>query len=195
MIPRPDLSKLDEAAKDALILALIDMVNRLEAEVAGLRLGLPPKTPENSSLPPSRGAKPSDPGIGGAGAKGKPHGGAARSLSENPTAVRRERVVSCPGCGAGLDAGAQEPWLIYDHIDLPPIAPVITRVELMAGRCACCRHRYRAEAPADMPLGSPFGPGLVALVLHLRFSQGIALKRLAALLGDVFGVGISEGGW
>ena len=65
----------------------------------------------------------------------------------------------------------------------------------MAGRCACCRHRYRAGAPADMPSGSPFGPGLVALVLHLRFTQGIALRRLAALLGDVFGVGISEGGW
>jgi transposase len=195
MIPRPDLSKLDEAAKDALILALIDMANRLEAEVAALKakLELPAKTPENSSLPPSRGSKPSGPGIGGAAAKGKPHGGAARSLSENPMAVRRERVASCPSCGAGLGAVAQEPWLVYDHIDLPPILPVVTRVELMAGRCACCRHRYRAEAPADMPSGSPFGAGLQALVLHLRFTQGIALRRLSALLGDVFGIAISQG--
>ncbi len=202
MIPRPDLSKLDEAGKDALILSLIDLANRLmaqvaalEGEVAGLKakLGLPPKTPENSSLPPSRGSKPSDPGIGGKGAKGKRHGGAARALSDHPTAVRQERVASCPSCGAGLEAGAQTPWLIYDHIDLPPILPVITRVELMAGRCACCRRRYRAEAPADMPSGSPFGPGLQALALHLRFTQGIALKRLKRRLADVFGVEISEG--
>lgn len=202
MIPRPDLSKLDEAAKDALILSLIDLANRLTAQVAALeaevaalkaKLGLPPKTPENSSLPPSRGSKPSDPGIGGKAAKGKPHGGVARGLSENPTSVRHERVQACSACGAGLEASAETPWLIYDHIDVPPIAPVITRVELMAGRCACCFRRYRAEAPADMPYGSPFGPGLVALVLHLRFTQGIALKRLKALLADVFGVELSEG--
>jgi transposase len=202
MIPRPDLSKLDAAAKDELILSLVDLANRLmaqvaalEAEVAGLKakLGLPPKTPENSSLPPSRGSKPSDPGIGGKGAKGKSHGGVARALSETPTSVRRERVEACPSCGAGLEAAAETPWLIYDHIDLPPIAPVITRVELMAGRCACCLRRYRAEAPADMPFGSPFGPGLVALALHLRFTQGIALKRLEGLLADVFGVAISQG--
>ncbi len=202
MIPRPDLSKLDEAAKDALILSLVDLANRLMAQVAGLEArvaeleaqpGVPPKTPLNSSLPPSRGSKPSDPGIGGKGTKGKPHGGQARELSGNPTAVRRERVASCPGCGSQVQADGEEPWLIYDHIDLPPIAPRITRVELMAGRCACCRGRYRAEAPADMPSGSPFGPQLVALALHLRFTQGIALKRLAAVFADVFGVGISQG--
>jgi transposase len=195
MIPRPDLSKLDAAAKDALILSLIDLANRLMARVAALeaQLGLPPKTPENSSLPPSRGSKPSDPGIGGKGAKGKPHGGVARALSENPTSVRRERVEACPSCGAEVEAGGETPWLIYDHIDLPPIQPQITRVELMAGRCACCRTHYRAQAPADMPSGSPFGPGLQALALHLRFTQGIALKRLKGLLADVFGVEISEG--
>jgi transposase len=195
MIPRPDLSTLDHAAKDALILSLIDMVNRLEAEVAALkeRLGLPPKTPLNSSLPPSRGHKPSDPAIGGKAGKDKPHGGVARALTENPTAVRRERMASCPACGAGLAASAQEPWLIYDHIELPPIAPVITRVELMKGKCPCCARGFKAAAPGDMPAGSPFGPELVALVLHLRFSQGIGFKRLKALLADVFGVKLSEG--
>jgi transposase len=202
MIPRPNLSKLDEAGKDALILSLVDLANRLmaqvtvlEGEVAALKakLGLPPKTPENSSVPPSRGGKPSDPAVGGKSARGKPHGGVARALCDHPTAVRRERVASCPGCGAGLEAGAERPWLVYDHIDLPPILPVVTRVELMAGRCACCRRRYRTEAPADMPYGSPFGPGLVALVLHLRFTQAIALKRLKGLLCDVFGVELSAG--
>lgn len=189
---------MDEAAKDALILALIDMVNRLEAEVAALkaRLGLPAKTPENSGTPPSLGKKPSDPGIagksGGSSAK-KGHKGSARALADYPTAVRRERVEACPSCRAELGEMCQEPWHVYDHIDLPPITPVVTRVELMAARCPCCGQRCRARAPADMPMGSPFGPGLVALVLHLRFSQGIALKRLEALMADVFGLKISAG--
>jgi transposase len=195
MIPRPDLSELDEAAKDALILSLIDMVNRLEAEAAALKakLGLPAKTPDNSSVPPSRGSKPCGPAIAGKRATGKPHGGVARQLCEHPTAVRQERMAACPSCGAGLAGAAQEPWLIYDHVELPPIAPIVTRVEPMAGRCPCCAHRGKAQAPADMPWGSPFGAELKALVLHLRFSQGIGFKRLKALLADVFGVRISEG--
>src|SRR3954468_12374511 len=52
MTPPPDLSRLTEAEKDALILALWTRVAELEA-----RLDAPPKTPGNSSLPPSKGRK------------------------------------------------------------------------------------------------------------------------------------------
>jgi transposase len=44
-----------------------------------------------------------------------------------------------------------------------------------------------------MPLGSPFGPNLRALVIYLRFTQGIAFERLARLLSDLLGLDISEG--
>ena len=55
-MPRPDLSRLTSEEKDALILALLDRVAALEA-----KLGEPPKTPDNSSLPPSRGRKTNRP--------------------------------------------------------------------------------------------------------------------------------------
>ncbi len=56
----PDLSSLSHAEKDALIHALWAQVQALTARVAELeaRRGLPPKTPDNSSLPPSQGKKP-----------------------------------------------------------------------------------------------------------------------------------------
>jgi transposase len=56
----PDLSLLSHAEKDALIHALWAQVQALTARVAALeaRLDLPPKTPNNSSLPPSQGKKP-----------------------------------------------------------------------------------------------------------------------------------------
>src|SRR4051794_41943807 len=82
MTPPPDLSRLTEAEKDALILALWTRVAELEA-----RLDAPPKTPGNSSLPPSRGHKADRP------AKAKPAGprpgslrrdGGGRSLAEAP---------------------------------------------------------------------------------------------------------------
>ena len=44
-----------------------------------------------------------------------------------------------------------------------------------------------------MPTGSPFGPNLRALVIYLRFTQGIAFERLATLLSDLLGLDISEG--
>ena len=49
---RPDLSRLSPEEKDALILALLDRVAALE-----VKLNQPPKTPDNSSVPPSRGPK------------------------------------------------------------------------------------------------------------------------------------------
>jgi transposase len=63
----PDLSSLSHDEKDALIHALWAQVQALTAQVGILtarvaaleaKLGLPPKTPDNSSLPPSQGKKP-----------------------------------------------------------------------------------------------------------------------------------------
>jgi len=57
MMQLPDLSRLTHEEKDALILALWSQVQALAAQVAALeaKLGEPPKTPDNSSLPPSQG--------------------------------------------------------------------------------------------------------------------------------------------
>jgi transposase len=44
-----------------------------------------------------------------------------------------------------------------------------------------------------MPPGSPFGPGLVALILHLHVTQSIGSERLVGLLDEVFGLRLSEG--
>jgi transposase len=44
-----------------------------------------------------------------------------------------------------------------------------------------------------MPPGSPFGPDLVALILHLHVTQAIGFERLVRLLDEVFGIRISQG--
>ena len=63
MTEPPNLSNLSHAEKDALILALWAQVQALMARVAELeaKLGDPPKTPDNSSLPPSKGQKANQP--------------------------------------------------------------------------------------------------------------------------------------
>ena len=71
--------------------------------------------------------------------------------------------------------------------------PDVTRVSLHGGVCPCCARRFKAEAPAGLEPGSPFGPNIRAFVIYLRAVQGIPLARLRDLLLDLFGLSISEG--
>jgi len=69
MAELPDLTCLTHEQKDALIRALWAQAQALTARIAELeaKLNVPPKTPDNSSLPPSKGQKPNRP------EKGKRH--------------------------------------------------------------------------------------------------------------------------
>ena len=110
---REALELLDHDTLIRLVLAQAEAIERVneivarvavfEAENAALRarvaeleakLGLPPKTPDNSSTPPSQGRKASDEAA--SKPKGKPHAGAHRPLHPNPTARRdRECQIFC----------------------------------------------------------------------------------------------------
>ena len=41
--------------------------------------------------------------------------------------------------------------------------------------------------------GSPFGQSITALVVYLHYAHAIGLERLAALMGEMFALTISEG--
>lgn len=172
---------------------LLALVKTLTIRIAELeaKLGEPKKTPDNSSLPPS-----SAPKSNGEAPPAKPrrkgHAGVARALAENPDATRRFHAERCR-CGAALDADDQTVVRAYDHIDLPPIKPVTTRVELCRATCPCCRARVTATAPADMPEGTPFGPGITSIVTYLHGTQMVGFKRLTEVCQGLFGLTISQG--
>ena len=57
-------------------------------------------------------------------------------------------------------------------------------------------HRFAcpgSPVPDGFEPGSPFGPGVCALILHLHITQAISFERLARLMAEVFGLTISEG--
>ena len=152
----PDLSGLSHAQKDALIAALMAQVEALTAQVAALtarvtelesKLGLPPKTPDNSSLPPSKGQKPSAPVA--PKPKAQAHAGAHRPLHPNPTSRREFRAERCQRCGVDVADAPQFACQSYDRIEIPTITPDVTRVTLMGGVCPCCGKRFKAAPPAD----------------------------------------------
>ena len=173
-------------AQQAQIAALTARIMELEA-----RLGGPPKTPDNSSLPPSKGQKSNLPDRPKMRRRGHP--GVARTLAEHPDRIIEAMLGVCPHCAHTLGAADQPDIHAYDHIDLPPLSPFVTRINRHRGICPCCQKRVAAAAPEGFEPGSPFGPGLCALIIHLHVTQAIGFERLARLMAEVFGVTISEG--
>src|SRR5512135_2240350 len=177
---------LTDAEKDALLEEQLEepaaVIERMAARIAELEAALaqPKKTSSNSHTPPSqdgpgrrnrkrdstrrRKLRPSRPGV-------------SRPLTEEPDKTERRMAESCPHCGADVSGGRQSCRHRYDHIDLPPIRPEVTRIELFGGRCRKCGKRYRAEAPAGMAPGTPFGPGIRALLLEPYASGGRRLVK------------------
>jgi transposase len=163
----PPRYRLSEAEKDALLVEQAALIERLVARVAELEalVGKPKKTSANSHIPPSQD------GPGGKARQAETkrrrtprpsRPGASRPLASDPDRTERRLVEACPHCRASLSEVMQRCRHRYDHIDLPEIRPVVTRVELFGGRCRDCGRRYRAEPPALMPPGTPFGPGIRA---------------------------------
>ena len=138
----PDLNDLSHAEKDALIRALWQRLEVAEQRVAELeaRLGEPSKTPDNSSLPPSKGQKPNQPVKGKRigprqGSLGRKGGG--RPLACDPDEAATAKALACAHCQFTLTDADQVLHGRYDKIDLPMVRPVVTRVERYAGHCRC----------------------------------------------------------
>jgi transposase len=193
-----DLSRLSHDEKDALIRALWAQVQALTARVAALeaRLEAPPKTPDNASLPPSvgqkakRGETPKRRGPR-QGSLGRQGGG--RDLVEYPDETVIARLVCCAHCQAALDEADQKLAARYDKVDLPPVRPVVTRVERYTGQCRCCGHTTLAPVPEGLEPGTPFSRNIVALAIYLRVVHAVSYRRLARLMLELVGLTISEG--
>ena len=196
-----DLSKLSHAEKDALILSLVAQLQAALARIGELEKRLaelqrPPKTPDNSSLPPSQGQKPntadqvkrSGPRRGSVGRTG---GG--RELTAEPDETVIARAARCQYCQSALAQADQKLDARYDKIELPRVRPVVTRVERYAGRCQCCGRTTLAALPEGLQPGTPFSINIVALAMYLRFVHAVSYRRLSRLLLDLYALRISEG--
>src|SRR5215217_7897364 len=194
----PDLTSLSHDEKDALIRALWAQVQALTARVAELeaKLGVPPKAPDTSSLPPSQGKKPNrgdrpartGPRRGSLGRKG---GG--RHLAEAPDETITARPSRCAHCQAALGDADQTLAARFDKLDLPKVTPMATRVERYAGHCRCCGATTLAPLPEGLEPGTPFSLNIVALAMYLRFAHHVSYRRLTRLMLELFGLAISEG--
>jgi len=194
----PDLERFSEPEKDALIAALWAEVQLLKARLAALEAKAqePCKDAHNSSVPPSHTPKANlfpGPRRGTRREASVGRAGGGRSLHPAPDQIIIAQAKTCPHCGGAVQAHTQHLHAVYDKIALPPVKPIVTRMEQYGGQCPRCGQSYVASVPVGMEPGTPFGASIQSLATYLRYTHAISYERLSALFAQMYGVAISEG--
>jgi transposase len=195
MTELPPLERLKHREKDALIQGLWQELQALRKELENLKQKRVKKTSRNSSLPPSKGFKPNQSNSSAETtqpAESREHSG-GRELDPAPDQIVVAKAKSCPHCGSAVAETGQQLRGIYDRIELPPIKAHITRVERYGGVCECCQQSYDAAVPVGLEPGSPFGTTVATMVTYLRYSHAVSYQRLSQLMGEIYGLKLSEG--
>ena len=130
----PDLDRVSAPEKDALLIALWAEVQRLRTRRAELEAKRqePVKDARNSRIPPSHTRKahtPTRPPPGTRREASVGRAGGGRPLHPHPDQVIIAKAHVCPHGGHGVATAAPSLQAVDDKIEVPPIPPIVTRVE------------------------------------------------------------------
>ena len=195
----PNLSTASREELVAIIAELYATVAALQARIAELEAerpgpGSPPKTPNNSSVPPSQGFKPNREERRRSTKRGPKRGHVGIShRRQDPDQIVRCRPATCRDCGAALSAAPHRRVGRRQVIELPEIRPVVIEAWLYAAVCPDCGTRTVGQAPVGLEATRTFGPRIEALLAYLHMGHHLSHERLVAVCGSVFGLRISEG--
>jgi len=184
----------------ALVLALVDRTNALEARVAALE-AVQAKDSHNSGKPPStdvtRGgrAPKSLRGHSGKAPGGQPgHPGRTLALRATPDAVHAHGPSACGRCGAAFAAGGPASWVPGERrqvFELPPVALTCTEHRVAERTCTGCGATTRGAYPPEARSTAQYGPGVLALGVYLTTQHLLPVARAAEVLGTLVGQRVS----
>ncbi len=178
-------------AQESELAAAQARIAELEAELA--QRGGPPKTPQNSSTPPSKGFKREQPATAGA-KRGPPFGHpGARRCRAAPDWVVLCQPTHCGRCGQDLTAAPQQRVGVSQVVELPPVQPVVLEAWRYAATCPHCGATTTADSPAGFEPTRVFGPHLEALWTYLHEQHHVSYARLAAIGRDLWRLAVSQG--
>lgn len=198
----PDLSELSSVQKDALIGQLWAQNQLLSAQLALLQERIKPLearlklNSRNSSKPPSSDglAKPAPKSLRLAGQRpvGGQKGHAGNTLRQS---AQVDEVVTHPASAACPDC--QGPWARHEVMqrrqvfELPVLRAQVIEHRLMRSTCHCGAV-HEGRWPDDVNAPTQYGPRAKALVVHLNQNHLVPLQRTCELMGDVFGLPLSQ---
>ena len=193
----PMLNNLSHKEKDEIIISLWEENQRLEAENEALNsqtsgINAPKKNSDNSSIPPSKDQKANKGSSKRRKRKPRSEGNQGRSLDPTPTQIVIASAKNCPHCGE--EVSDQHLHARYDKIEIPPVKPIVTRVEQYGGHCSHCHQDYVSPVPTNLEPGTPFGKSIQTLATYFRYTHAISYNRLSSLFKEVYSLDISEGG-
>jgi len=180
------------AEREAAIERRDEKIRELEEELSQFRR--PVKTPENSSVPPSRGQKANR--VERRGRKPGPkrgHVGVSRVRS-TPDVVIECRPSTCGGCGEALPQTGGRRVGRSQVTELPSFEPVVIEGWQYVMTCTHCGVQTTGTYPVGLEPRRTFGPGIEALLSYLHERHHVGYERLVELCRDVFGLAISQGG-
>jgi transposase len=191
----PDLSQLTSAQKDELILSLWALVlaHQIQIDELGGRLNL---TSQNSSKPPSSDGllKPAPKSLRKAAQRPRGgqdgHPGSTLCRAEQPdTIITHKAPAQCDACQRNLPAGSVgETRQVFD---LPVLKYEVTEHRVMQATCTCGRVHV-GEFPPYVRASVQYGPAAQAAMVHLSQHHMMPLQRTASLMGDFFGMPLSQ---
>lgn len=201
-----DRSGIKSLSKDELIDLLLKLHaanEELRAENARLReriaeldakLNGPPKTPKNSSTPPSAGRKAnrrtsSKPRKRGAQ---KGHKGTSRRRSKPDVAIEC-RAETCPDCGADLTDTDQHALGSNQVVEIPPVEPIVVEATRYGCTCPQCGAEAEGSYPDGMEPERVFGRRIETLVTYLHEVHHLSYERLQQVMEALTGLVISAG--
>src|SRR6266498_211338 len=182
----------DLVEREAAIERRDEKIRELEEELSQFRR--PMKTPENSSVPPSRGQKANR--VEGRRRKLGPkrgHVGVSRMRSE-PDVVVECRPRACAGRGQTLPQTGGRRSGRRQVVELPAVAPVVIEAWQYTVACEQCGEQTAGTYPAGLEPRRTFGPGVEALLSYFHERHHVGYERLVELCRDVFRLRISQGG-
>jgi transposase len=179
---------------------LIKLVVELQGQVAELKARLaqksrPPKTPANSSVPPSAARKPNRQRSPEKEKKRGPkvgHMGKSRRRAK-PDVVIECRLEECPDCGADLTEVEQRVVGSSQVVEIPPVQPVVVEAHRYGCTCPKCGKPQAADYPLGMEPERVFGRRIEALVTYLHEVHHLSYARLQIVLQVLFSLLISVG--
>jgi transposase len=204
MEKQPDLSKLAEQEKDALIITLYDVLESLrlqirqQADEIEVLKGRLDKNSRNSSKPPSSDglSKPDPknlrtPSTNKSGGQKKHKGHNLKAVS-TPDFIEPHAVIQCESCAANLEsvlAEGYEERQVFD-IALPQIE--VTGHQAEKKKCAC-GHITTAPFPPEVSASVQYGERIKAAAVYLNQYQLIPYARVGETLESFYGVSLCEG--
>jgi transposase len=194
-----ELEKLSTSELIELVLQLHATNVQLRERIAELeaKLKQPPKTPKNSSVPPSAGRKASRRQSSGRRAKGKRgakagHQGTSRRRAE-PDVVIECCLDTCSDCGSVLSDAEQRLVGSTQVIEIPPVKPVVVEAQRYGCTCPECGTWQVADYPPGMEAERVFGNRIELVITYLHQIHHLSYARLQVVMQTLFGLVISLG--